>query len=107
MDEDIQQNFELLSREYENVQQQLERAAEDIDVKDKCIKELKRSMNTLIGDKRNNSKDVEKEMARLLGENERLRQHALQLQRVFQEREAELLMELDRFSELEQAINPE
>ena len=106
-DEDIRQNFELLTREYESVQNQLERAGEDIQVKEKCIKELKKSMNTLIGDKRKNSNDVEKELARLLGENERLRHHSLQLQRVFQEREAELLGELDKYNEGDQGSDPE
>ena len=82
------------------MQTELSRAQEDLDLKDKAIKELKKSMSVIVGsDKRDKSKEVEKELIRLVTDNQSLRQHSMQLQRVFQERESELLADIQRLSQ--------
>lgn len=93
---ELKNSLELLSQEYEKVQNDLSRAQEDLELKEKAIKELKRSVGYLVGgDRRDKSKELEKQLLRLGEENDQLRQHVLQLQRVFQERESELLAELE------------
>lgn len=99
--EHLQARLSDAYEELEQFQSELARAAEEIEARDKTIRDLKRTVAALVSERKGTGsadKEIEREMIRLSTENDKLRQHMSQLQKVFQEREAELISEVTKLA---------
>ena len=83
------------NREVESLKKKIKVLVEEVESRENTISDLKNSLISITREA--SSCDImEKEISRLLLDNERLRHHLLHLQKVFQERETELSSEVER-----------
>lgn len=100
------QNQELANRlemggdEIENLQKELEATRKENQNKEITIENLKKNLDFFAKGNKDKSgtgrRELEKEIARLMAENENLRMRLVQLQREFEEKETELISEINK-----------
>lgn len=91
--------MELASKEMDNLQNQINQLHSVNQEKEETISSLRKNLEFFVNKPASgssNRRELEKEIARLMSENERLRTRVVELQRQFEQKESELIGEINK-----------
>lgn len=94
-----QDKLELMANQMEELVHRNDKILSTVAQKDETIQSLKKNVEFFVkktGKGGSNKRDLEREIARLMTENERLRSRLLELQREFELKETELISEINK-----------